>query len=1214
MNKFFSILLTLIILTTSISVCANGNLDVTGVSATGISKLAGELEVSFATELDPTTLKGNVSLAESVSGAATPIAVTLKDGDEQVVVVKYGDLEEGKTYNLTFGTGLSSKVGGLTPAENIVIPLTTSETVYRVKEDFQSYSADDTYSAKTSGLEDGEMYRTGSGTIKSNNGYNYVEYSASANTLLGDHYLNGNSSSPLITEDFAIDFEFKDVEASTGATGRNFTIAPDTYANDANGNNNSFTIMPSTTAVRTKLQLADSTKTNPKIVMAASQPTELNLYENEYGLNTVKIAGHMGSDGHFDLELSSENTANPNNSIKVDFTKFPSYGSFRSRIQSGKTHWGKMYVYKITPIDVLDTYTDSEYLYVVMNDDIAKFSSNSPVFTKANYNAASRTFKVSLGDLEEGDQEYSFADLRTNDGAFGNGKINVYVQPVFSINTQISNEISVSRSGGQLEILFNKDVDPDSLTGNVHLKLAGTDLDVNNDVGLTAAVDENDSKKVVIAWSELEANKTYTLTFDGNEDGSDAVKALAGNCWLLENKNITLVTNTKLNVVTDISEELSIGRIDGKIEVEFDKAIDESCLENSVYLTKVGDSNRTDINVSVSNTAPDTVVAEWEKLDADSTYILTFGGSADGENAVKAAASEGEFWLLENETVRFNTNAIINADSSVKESYSIGKVAGEIKVTFDREIDESTLSGNIRLEIEGGADVTDTVGVSAAVDTGNPKAIVVAYGELEDNLTYILTFKGAANGDEADVNCIKSPDAEYWLHSDKTVKLITDIDIYQAYISRYTLSESVFDNLEPGEEFSSDDPNLVLQSTFETNTPSTKDIHAGSVSASGKTLKYIALGTDGTIVRDSFYGYKFPTAITDKEIALDLICQTVGIPASRSVRTGSVTIHSMAKETGASADEFGFSHIRYVFTKASDGKYVVNGYDMLNSSDIPIVTKNTGLTSISDIKCQQYEFEANLNSGRYFNIAGFKVSEYASPKVNTAETSLENVQRSANEMIVKFTVPVVRTSIKADSLKIVDSAGKDVMFEFMPLDKNHPVNNNVSQADTLGAKLVLKEYLKPGKEYTIKFSNLKSILGYTSTANDSYTFTAGGTGVKVNNVIFKNAGGSTINQLTQEDTAVSATVNLVSEDGLTKNVRIFLAIYDESGMIYKLAENTGTIGSAANDLTVTLTDIKVKNGSYVKCFVWQNTLSEQRVSLFEDATIRNNDNNGVMDE
>ena len=67
-------------------------------------------------------------------------------------------------------------------------------------------------------------------------------------------------------------------------------------------------------------------------------------------------------------------------------------------------------------------------------------------------------------------------------------------------------------------------------------------------------------------------------------------------------------------------------------------------------------------------------------------------------------------------------------------------------------------------------------------------------------------------------------------------------------------------------------------------------------------------------------------------------------------------------------------------------------------------------------------------------------------------------------------------------------------------------------------------------------------------------------------------------------------------------------------MIYKLAENTGTIGSAASDLTVTLTDIKVKNGSYVKCFVWQNTLSEQRVSLFEDAVIRNNDNNGVMGE
>jgi len=394
---------------------------------TSINKLAGQIEVPFVAELDGASLKGNVSLKESVSGTETPIAVSLKDSDEKTVVVKYGDLEEGKTYNLTFGKGLKSKTGGLTPAEAIVIPLNTNESVYRVKEDFQSYEEGD-YVAKTTGLTEGEMYHKGSGKIKTTeSGYKYVNYADTADAIIADPYLNGASTSPVITEDFAIDFEFRDVAESNIEKNenaiRNFTIAPNPWSKDPNGDANVFTIMPSQTGIRTKLQLANTTVANPKIVMATGQPTELNLYQNEHGFNTVKIVGYMGSDSNFDLELSSENTANPNNSIKVDFDKFPSYGSFWSRIRNSETEWGKMCVYKITPIGVLDTYTDSDYLYVVMNDDIAKFSATSPVFTKANYITASRTFKVSLADLEEGEQTYSYADLRTDDGAFGGGSI-----------------------------------------------------------------------------------------------------------------------------------------------------------------------------------------------------------------------------------------------------------------------------------------------------------------------------------------------------------------------------------------------------------------------------------------------------------------------------------------------------------------------------------------------------------------------------------------------------------------------------------------------------------------------------------------------------------------------------------------------------------------------------------------------------------------------
>jgi len=1203
MKKFFSILLTIIILATSVSVCASGDLDVTGVSATEISKLAGEITATFTGPVNPDTLKGRVTLA--CQGVETPVKTEVLGND---VKVSYGDLQENKTYMLTFARGIKSADGSAELSADKSFELETNISVYRVKEDFQGYAVDAEYSAKTSGLADGEMYHTGSGTIKSNNGYNYVEYGASANTLLGDHYLNGNSSSPLITEDFAIDFEFQDVAASTGVTGRNFTIAPDTYANDANGNNNSFTIMPSSTEIRTKLQLANTTVANPKIIMATSQPTELNLYQNEYGFNTVKIAGHMGSDNNFDLELSSENAANPNNSIKVDFTKFESYGSFRSRIQAGKTNWGKMYVYKITPIGVLDTYTDSEYLYVVMNDDIAKFSATSPVFTKANYIETSRTFKVSLADLEEGDQTYSYGDLRTDDGAFGGGSVEVYVKPSLYITTSLSDTVNAKRTNGQLRIAFNKKIDESTLSGNIGIKLEGGADDQSAAVGLSVSVDEGDPKVIVIAWEELEANQTYVLTLNGSVDGTNAIKAQAteGDCWLEASRSIKITSNTKLNVVTDVSAERSIGRIDGSIEVEFDKELDANTLSDNVYLTKAGSAEKLDIVVAPGEQSAKVVTVSWEELGGDETYILTFVGSLSGENCIKATETEGDFWLQENVTLEFDTDARLEVDGIVKDSYSVGKVASNITLAFDKEIDEASLEGSIRLRKEGGADVTDLVGVTASVDESNPKAIVVSYGELEDDITYILTLKGSTNGGNSGVTCIKSPDAEYWLHTDKTIKIVTDINIYQQYTDKYTLSDITFDDYTVGAEFSSDDPNLLLQSTFETTTPSTKDLHVASVSSGKNTMKYIRMGTDGTIVRDSFFGYKFPTAVTDKELAVDITYRVVGTPASRSIRTGSVTIHSIVKDPGAATDEFGFSHIRYVFTKAANGKYVVNGYDMLKSLDVPIVTKDTGLTSIADVKCQQYEFEANLNSGRYFDIAGFKVSEYASPKVDTGKTEIQNLPRNMEEVIVTFTVPVVRTSITKDSIKIVDSNREEVAAEAAALPAEHLINANVSKADTLAVKIVLKEYLTAGDEYTIKFSNLESILGYTSSENDAYTFTAGGTGVKVNSVTFKDGEGKPITQLTEGDTAVSATVNLLSEDGENKDVRVFLALYDENGMIYKLSPQTGTADSEADDITVSLSGIAIKKGCFVKCFVWQDTSDGQRVALFDNNIIKCN--------
>ncbi|MBQ7108735.1 MAG: hypothetical protein IJN99_00030 [Clostridia bacterium] len=394
-----------------------------------IEKLAGKFSVELDHNIDAKTLKNKVSLVKDGGETAEQIVAALDPTDSKKVIITHGDLEDDVTYKLTFASGILDTTGEYGVADPVVIDVKTDQSVYRVKSS-APYMLDSTvgktyaeYSGSTQ-LETGiyvaqgqVRYRTDRSSAYDNKA-EMTLYQPTTRITDKYSYLVSNGLTNTITTDFAIEFSFKDL-GTAGTGGRYFTIAPDAYAMNPDGNNNTFTIMPKTTEPRTQIQLTESTADNPMIQLAEGTNTTLNLQENTRGLYDVRLASCMGDDGNFDMEMSS-GTA----SAMVDFDKFESFGSFvafndgKTTYSENATYYGSFNIYRITPLGIMATEKAGESYKIIMNDDITKFPETG-IFVESNYNAATRTFTIPLNTAKEYvSTPASLAGLRTNDGAF----------------------------------------------------------------------------------------------------------------------------------------------------------------------------------------------------------------------------------------------------------------------------------------------------------------------------------------------------------------------------------------------------------------------------------------------------------------------------------------------------------------------------------------------------------------------------------------------------------------------------------------------------------------------------------------------------------------------------------------------------------------------------------------------------------------------------
>ncbi|MBQ7108734.1 MAG: Ig-like domain-containing protein [Clostridia bacterium] len=562
--------------------------------------------------------------------------------------------------------------------------------------------------------------------------------------------------------------------------------------------------------------------------------------------------------------------------------------------------------------------------------------------------------------------------------------------------------------------------------------------------------------------------------------------------------------------------------------------------------------------------------------------------SLEGLKTDDGAFSTGKVTLDLNKTIVVNNN--LGFGASVNVENHIKKNKHTFSVEFDNVIDEASIDGNVYLKKQG---TSNEIAVTASKSESNEKEIVVVFPTLEENSTYILGFRGNDTMDKDRCICALDADTDYWLHKNLEIKLITDIYIYQEYLEEKQILDKTYSEMEDG-PYTDADTNMYLQSTFETTKPSTKDLTVKTATKDSKTLKYLQMGIDGSIVRDSYYGYTFPTPVTEEDVVLDLIFKLEGpTPQSRGIRVESNIVHNLMSAPSAQKDEFGYYHLRYLFERGTDGKYDVKVYDALKSLNTTIATTDANLASLKNITCQQYGGAAYLNKGTYFNIAQFKLTKVLSPKVDADNSNLDNISRSADEIVAKLSIPAKSESVTEDLFGITrTSDGAKIKTELVSYDE-----------ETATVRLKLKEYLTSGEEYKLSFTGLESVLGDKATVNNSYSFTAGGTGIKTEGVVFKK-GSEVITELETGTGDFSATASIASEEGNTENsVRVFLILYDDTGLIVSIAEQAGTASATASPVTATLSGQTIKQGYKLKCYVWQNTSAEQRVSLFNVAEI-----------
>ncbi len=551
--------------------------------APAITKLANTVTVDFGTAMTAEGIADKISLAKN-GGSAVTIAAEVDGTDSKTVNISYGELEENASYTLTLASGITARNGD-TLAENKTFTLNTSETVYRIKEDFNydltkadtaadadtdpdpvttsdlfldsdnPYSSDNANPLGNCKLPSG--LRVSGGTtgnhgvmrVTADENYKYLEQNTNDDFVIADpiHYSGDGYKEYKLTEDFAFEIELKGIEGKKFFDGL-LNISTEANASTGDIDSNDLAIIPKTQYISDMgewIRFADSGTAGGDIEMTADSKAawtdRMTLNKNEYGFSMIKLVGRMENDGNFSMEASSGDSRH---SITY-FERFPSYNSFALKNWRGieyvggadaadKLSIGKVYIYKISPLKILKEGIVDENYEVTVTDDIAVFPT-SGILTEENYNRGknlgkARTFVIPLANCVSGENNYTLEGLRTDDGAYSNAAGTSFEAPdKLDVDANFSKLHSIKKLAGSIEIPFSDNVEAASLKNKITLtKVGGAETPV--------AAEVVDGNKVKVSYGDLEEGAEYTLTLKKGIEGT-------GGLSLPADRTITLKTD-----------------------------------------------------------------------------------------------------------------------------------------------------------------------------------------------------------------------------------------------------------------------------------------------------------------------------------------------------------------------------------------------------------------------------------------------------------------------------------------------------------------------------------------------------------------------------------------------------------------------------------------------------------------------------------------------
>ncbi|MBR6729623.1 MAG: Ig-like domain-containing protein, partial [Clostridia bacterium] len=352
-----------------------------------------------------------------------------------------------------------------------------------------------------------------------------------------------------------------------------------------------------------------------------------------------------------------------------------------------------------------------------------------------------------------------------------------------------------------------------------------------------------------------------------------------------------------------------------------------------------------------------------------------------------------------------------------------------------------------------------------------------------------------------------------------------------------------------------------------------------------KSINYITMGSDAGNL-DSFYGYKFPENIT-YDVVLDLGFRVNQYASSRGLRifgSGS-NVHNLQNATSyGSKDEFGFHYIRYTFIRNTEGKYVVTRYDMLNGGKED-GSQTTTFTSLPGMYVQQWLYPQNKGTGSCVDISRFKLFKHTTPQV--VSTNGGDMERGSNELTFVLSEEIVESSLTPESFTVKESAsGEAIRATFSSYD-----------AETKTVTMALGEYLPYGTRYEICLSGLKNMNGFTVKEGNSFSFTTKASSVVLSGFNFQDSTGGTLDALGAKSN-VAVAMQAKSTAAEPGKLRVFLALYDESGVVRELKSKTVELTGSNQPVRVALANGIVPGEGYsVKCFAWELDGTNQRAVL-----------------